>query len=77
MPNKNIETKQHENEHYEVVESSMQGWRRLQEDAHVVEIDGSTLHAGVFDGHGGAEVSTWVGRHIMDILKGLDSYKQG
>ena len=42
-----------------------------------MEIDGSTLHAAVFDGHGGAEVSTWVGRHIMDILKGLDSYQQG
>lgn len=44
---------------------SMQGWRMSQEDTHIVhEIelpDGTKgMLFGVFDGHGGKEVSTYV-----------------
>lgn len=47
--------------------SSMQGWRRSMEDAHIVgaEKGGATLF-GVFDGHGGAEVARYVARHMAE-----------
>ena len=47
--------------------SSMQGWRRSMEDAHIVgtEKAGATLY-GVFDGHGGAEVARYVARHMAE-----------
>ena len=30
---------------------------------------------GVYDGHGGKEVSAYVARHIVDIIKASDSFK--
>ena len=50
--------------------STMQGWRRTQEDAHIVEDlgDGTTV-LGVFDGHGGREVSNFAKRHFSRVLK--------
>ena len=42
--------------------TSMQGWRKSQEDAHICATDlPDGVHVfGVFDGHGGKEVSIWV-----------------
>ena len=59
--------------------SSMQGWRRNMEDAHVCRTSmtvGSTAAAffAVFDGHGGAEVADFCQRHWADeIAKELTS----
>jgi protein phosphatase 1G len=49
--------------------SSMQGWRRSQEDAHLISDlpDGTTVF-GVFDGHGGREVSAFAKLHFAEVL---------
>ncbi|CAG9326602.1 unnamed protein product [Blepharisma stoltei] len=46
--------------------SAMQGWRVSMEDAHLtnLNIDESTSCFGVFDGHGGHEVSLFISRHF-------------
>ena len=50
----------------------MQGWRKRQEDAHIAEIspgEKKDLHVfGVFDGHGGKEISQFVSNHFTDEL---------
>lgn len=57
----------------------MQGWRKSQEDAHIAATDlpdGMSIF-GVFDGHGGKEVSLYVKKHFVDELKRLESFKSG
>jgi len=56
---------------------SMQGWRLNQEDAHIhnLDFDTDTALFGVFDGHGGNEVSIYTERHLEDTVKGLEEYK--
>ena len=57
--------------------TSMQGWRKSQEDAHIARTDlpdGNCVF-GVFDGHGGKEVSIWVKEKFVDELVKLDEYK--
>ena len=46
---------------------SMQGWRNQQEDAHIAKMDlpDGTLLFGVFDGHGGKEVSIYVEKYFV------------
>jgi len=58
--------------------SSMQGWRQRMEDAHFhhLDFDGNAFF-GVFDGHGGPEVSEYVRRHLPDMLRQNESYKGG
>ena len=58
----------------------MQGWRKRQEDAHVAEVSlGEKKHIdvfGVFDGHGGKEISQFVSNHFIEELiknKNIDS----
>ena len=50
----------------------MQGWRKRQEDAHVADIsqgDQKNIDVfGVFDGHGGKEISTFVSHHFTKEL---------
>lgn len=50
--------------------SSMQGWRRTMEDAHLAEPtlpgDPSTAIFGVFDGHGGSEVAKFCQRYMVE-----------
>jgi len=50
----------------------MQGWRKRQEDAHVADIskgEGKNIHVfGVFDGHGGKEISQFVSNHFTEEL---------
>ena len=50
----------------------MQGWRKRQEDAHVASIslgDKKNIDVfGVFDGHGGKEVSQFVSNHFTQEL---------
>jgi len=51
----------------------MQGWRKRQEDAHISAIslgDKKDLDVfGVFDGHGGKEISKFVSNHFTEELK--------
>lgn len=52
--------------------SSMQGWRPSMEDADILEIgfDGPETHLfGVFDGHGGAEVSQFCEKYFPSLLR--------
>jgi len=53
--------------------SEMQGWRNAQEDAHISELNLPNGEAvfGVFDGHGGAEVSKYVEIHFVKTLVSL------
>ena len=57
--------------------TSMQGWRKSQEDAHIAKTDlpGGNCFFGVFDGHGGKEVSLFVKEVFVDELIKLEEYK--
>ena len=50
----------------------MQGWRKRQEDAHIASVsqgDKKNIHIfGVFDGHGGKEISQFVSKHFTEEL---------
>eukprot|EP00803_Ostreobium_quekettii_P009888 evm.model.scf_1014.5 EVM.evm.TU.scf_1014.5 scf_1014:36945-39348(+) len=59
--------------------ASMQGWRRHMEDAHVAATDlgdGATTVSvfGVFDGHGGSEVSRFCQKYFAAQLSGIPSF---
>lgn len=60
---------------------SMQGWRRSMEDAHagVLDIGGAkgVHYFAVFDGHGGAEVAEYCGKHLHDELVQHAEFKDG
>jgi len=60
---------------------SMQGWRVEQEDAHAAHTglnnDPDTAFFGVYDGHGGKEVSKFSSRYIADALTSSEEYKKG
>ena len=58
----------------------MQGWRKRQEDAHIAALSkGENKNIdvfGVFDGHGGKEISQFVSNHFVEELiknKNLES----
>jgi serine/threonine protein phosphatase PrpC len=57
----------------------MQGWRVNMEDAHIANINlGDDIYIfGVFDGHGGMEVSEYVKRHFIEELLKNSKYKEG
>eukprot|EP00948_MAST-09A_sp_MAST-9A-sp1_P003370 g3370.t1 len=66
--------------------SCMQGWRRNQEDAHLAKTainNGSSPTKelisifGVFDGHGGAEVSLYTEKYLTEALLNCDAYSKG
>ena len=55
----------------------MQGWRKSQEDAHIARTDlpDGVCVFGVFDGHGGKEVSIYVKEKFCEELVKLEEYK--
>lgn len=57
--------------------TSMQGWRKSQEDAHIARTDlpDGVMLFGVFDGHGGKEVSIFVKEKFVAELVKLEEYK--
>lgn len=57
----------------------MQGWRNSQEDSHIAEIKLTNGEAvfGVFDGHGGREVSAYVKKVFVAELQKNAAYKSG
>jgi protein phosphatase 1G len=64
--------------HVEVGIGSQQGWRKTQEDAHVwAQLDEKTLVFGVFDGHGGGEVSKFCAEHIHVEIEKMPEYEKG
>ena len=56
----------------------MQGWRKRMEDAHITDISQGTSKGlnvfGVFDGHGGKEISQYVSHHFTDELLKNQNY---
>ncbi|TCD66613.1 Protein phosphatase 2C 2 [Steccherinum ochraceum] len=64
--------------------SEMQGWRVTMEDAHAVELDldetkgpDSNAFFAVYDGHGGANVSTYAGKNVHKRLLAEPAYSEG
>jgi len=59
----------------------MQGWRKRMEDAHISDIglgpSGQIHLFGVFDGHGGKEVSQYVKKHFTSEFLNSKSFKIG
>ena len=60
----------------------MQGWRTSQEDTHIaheIELhDGSKgMLFGVFDGHGGKEVSAFVEKEFKNTFTKIPEFKGG
>jgi serine/threonine protein phosphatase PrpC len=78
-PNTEKESENGGNESLRFGATSMQGWRKSQEDAHIAATDlpDNISVFGVFDGHGGKEVSLYVKKHFVDELRKLDSFKNG
>ena len=78
-PNTQKESEQGECDYLRFGATSMQGWRKSQEDSHVAECDiGENISVfGVFDGHGGKEVSIYVKRHFKDLLQTDANFKKG
>jgi len=53
----------------------MQGWRKSQEDAHISSfLDDEVAIFGVFDGHGGKDVSLLVKEIFVDRLLKNSAY---
>lgn len=79
QPNKEKESEVGENDTIRFGATSMQGWRKSQEDSHIAALDvADGVHVfGVFDGHGGKEVSIWVKKNFVSELKKLESFKSG
>lgn len=60
--------------------SEMQGWRNSQEDTHIAHQidlpDGTTgMLFGVFDGHGGKDVSSFVEKEFKDTFIEIPEFK--
>ena len=65
-PNKNKDSFDGENDYIKFGSSAMQGWRYRMEDAHLNQLNNSHYDIfGVFDGHGGKEVSQFVKNHFI------------
>ncbi|BHF82896.1 Protein phosphatase 1G [Sparganum proliferum] len=58
--------------------SSMQGWRRFQEDAHNCLLDfdpkRKAAYFAVYDGHGGAEVAKYCAANLPDFVREQSAY---
>ncbi|XP_003383191.1 PREDICTED: probable protein phosphatase 2C 60 [Amphimedon queenslandica] len=59
--------------------ATMQGWRENMEDVITVvtDFDDKCSFLGVFDGHGGKEVSVYCSRHLPGFLKASVGYQDG
>ncbi|XP_063236541.1 probable protein phosphatase 2C T23F11.1 [Bacillus rossius redtenbacheri] len=61
--------------------SCMQGWRINMEDAHThilsLPDDPGTAFFGVYDGHGGAKIAQYAGKHLHKFILKTQAYKDG
>ena len=76
-PNTEKESENGESEVCKWGATSMQGWRKSQEDAHIARTDlpEQVCCFGVFDGHGGKEVSLFVKEKFIEELQKLEEFK--
>ena len=81
FPIKNKESNDGENSFISFGSCSMQGWRVLMEDTLITDISQGENNQynifGVFDGHGGFEVSEFVKRHFTNELISNNNFKSG
>eukprot|EP01063_Lacrimia_lanifica_P019755 TRINITY_DN27184_c0_g1_i1.p1 TRINITY_DN27184_c0_g1~~TRINITY_DN27184_c0_g1_i1.p1 ORF type:complete len:318 (+),score=90.98 TRINITY_DN27184_c0_g1_i1:134-1087(+) len=54
---------------------SMQGWRVTNEDDHIIKLEssGDTVVMGMYDGHGGKDVSAYLAKHLHVAADGVTS----
>jgi len=73
------ESVQEENDRLGFGASSMQGWRTGMEDAHIgiLNLSDHISLFGVFDGHGGREVSRFISQHLPELLVKNENFKKG
>ncbi len=80
-PIKEKHSDDNENEKIRFGSCGMQGWRKRMEDAHITEINKGENNQydifGVFDGHGGKEVSQFVKNHFTNELISNANFKLG
>ncbi|KAI9583863.1 probable protein phosphatase CG10417 isoform X1 [Glossina fuscipes] len=79
QPKTEKESTDESNDYLMVGACSMQGWRNSQEDAHnsILTYDTNASFFAVYDGHGGAEVSTYCSDKFPAFLKTLATYQEG
>lgn len=76
QPNKEKDSENGENESFRYGATSMQGWRKSQEDSHIATFLPNNIAVfGVFDGHGGKEVSIFVKAKFCEELQKLQEFK--
>ncbi|XP_069696174.1 probable protein phosphatase 2C T23F11.1 isoform X1 [Periplaneta americana] len=70
-----------QNSHLKVGSSCMQGWRINMEDSHThilsLPDDPGTAFFGVYDGHGGAKIAQYAGKHLHKYIIKRSEYKEG
>ena len=80
-PDKTKESFDNENEFLRFGSCGMQGWRKRMEDAHISDISQGDQKQyqifGVFDGHGGKEVSQFVKAHFTKEFLNNQNLKKG
>lgn len=66
---------------FTVGSSCMQGWRMNMEDSHThilsLPDDPGTAFFAVYDGHGGAKVAEYAGKHLHKYVTQRNEYKEG
>ncbi|KAJ8676333.1 hypothetical protein QAD02_012120 [Eretmocerus hayati] len=66
---------------YRVGSSCMQGWRIKMEDCHVhilsLPDDPDAAFFAVYDGHGGAVMAQYAGKHLHEYITSQAAYKEG
>lgn len=70
-----------QNSQYRVGSSCMQGWRLNMEDSHThilsLPDDPGTSFFAVYDGHGGANVAQYAGKHLHKFITKRPEYVVG
>lgn len=70
-----------QNSQFQVGSSSMQGWRVHMEDSHThilsLPDEPDTAYFAVYDGHGGAQVADYAGKHLHKYIVNRPEFKEG
>jgi len=78
-PDKTKKSTQGETQKLKWAASSMQGWRKNMEDAHISDanFDKDIQLFAIFDGHGGSEVARFCEKYFGKELRNNSNYKNG